>query len=129
MIKINNNKYNNNKIKITYGNYSITKDGERKNGKSPFICFKCNNIYIGIETIYDKILLDEMALNTKKDITEYITDITYEDEKGWISLISYSNHKCILNKISDKLFKIELICNYEDTEEKIEIIINEIINI
>lgn len=128
MIKINCNEYNNNKIKVTYGNYSITKDGKKRKGKSPFISFQCNNIYIGIETIYDKTWLDEIKINTKKDITKYISDITCEDEKGWLSLIIYSNYNCILNKIGDKLFNIELICSYDDTEEKIEILINENIN-
>lgn len=127
MIKINGNEQNNKKSIITYGKYNVTQDGKRKEGISPFISFICDNIYVGIETVYDKSWLKEMSKNNLTDITKYISDIIYEDGKGWLSLIS-GNYIGTLEKIEDKIFNIAINCRFEDCNEVFEICINENIN-
>ena len=124
MIKINRTKYNINDIKVTYGNYSVTQAGQERNGISPIIHFKGDDFFLWVETIYDKDWLSEMNLDTITDISKYISDIAYEDEKGWLSL-SYGNYSCTLNKLENKLFNIELICKCEEAEEIYEIYISE----
>ena len=44
----------------------------------------------------------ELKINDKKDISKYISDITYEDKKGWISLIT-GNYNCFITKTKNKL--------------------------
>lgn len=127
MIVINEKKYNNVTYKVSFGKYSATQDGKKRNGEAPFISFKFNNILLGLETIYDKEWLKELKQNDKKDISKYISDITYEDEKGWISLIT-EQHKCYINRIEKNIFNIELECDAEDFEEII-ISLNEKIEI
>lgn len=128
MIIINDNEYNINNIKVTYGNYSVVQDGKKREGISPIIYFKYDKFDVRVETVYNQKCLNEMQYNTIVDITKYISDISYEDEKGSKSLI-YSNYSCKLNKLENKLFNIELICNYEEKEEKLQIYISENINI
>lgn len=128
MIIINNQSYKNNKGNITFGNYNVTRNRKTKKGVSPFISFKCKNTYIGIETTYDKEQLINMQINNKADITKYISDITYEDEKGWISLIC-NKYNCYLKKIGNHHFIIELDCKAEEGNEIFKISINENITI
>lgn len=128
MISINNKKYNIDTIRILYGNYFARQDGKKREGISPIICFQCDKFYFRIETIYDKEWLNEMNFDTITDISKYISDISYEDEKGWLSL-SYGNYKCMIKKIENKVFNIELICECEEVEEAFEIYLNENINI
>lgn len=128
MIKINGNEYKRNYIKVTYGNYYVIQDGKKREGVSPIIYFKCDKFDVRVETVYNQKWLNEIQFNTIVDITKYISDISYEDEKGSKSLI-YANYSCKLNKLENKSFNIELICNYEEREEKLQIYICENINI
>ena len=79
MIIINNKSFNNALKKVSFGEYNVTQNGKKRNGKAPFISFKFNNILLGLETIYDIKWLEELKINDKKDISKYISDITYED--------------------------------------------------
>jgi len=128
MITINNIKYTIKDIKVTFGNYSVSSNGKKRNGQSPFIQFRSNNnFFIGIETTYDKEWLIELKANDKKNITEFISDITYEDEKGWLSLIT-GTYTCYIKKNNQNEFKLELNCTTELENEKFEIeIIEDII--
>ena len=128
MITINNKIYENNKVKVTFGNYSVVQNGKKRNGKSPFISFECNGLYIGIELTYDEKWLIELKENDKKDITKFVSDIIYEDQKGFISLI-LGKYACYLERINDCEYKIELICETEEGSEIFIININEIITI
>ena len=66
MITINNTKYTVQDIKITFGNYNVSNNGKKRNGQSPFIQFHTNNnIFIGIETTYDKEWLQDLKVNDK----------------------------------------------------------------
>ena len=125
MITINNTKYTTHDIKVTFGNYNVSSKDKKRNGQSPFIQFHTNdNIFIGIETTYDKAWLQELKTNDKKDITEYISDIAYEDENGWISLIT-GKYTCYLEKINHTNFRLELTCMAEECDEHFDISIKE----
>ena len=128
MITINNKNYDNASKKVSFGEYNVTQDGKKRNGSAPFISFKFNNTILGLETIYDKKWFEELKINDKKNISKYISDITYEDEKGWISLIT-GNYKCFINKIDNNKFVVELNCETEECGEYYNISVNEEIEI
>ena len=124
MIIVNGKEYENVSKKVSFSEYSVTQDGKKRKGSAPFISFKFNNIILGIETIYDKKWIEELQQNDKKDVTKYISDITYEDKKGWISLIT-GNYRCYICKVSDNAFSIEFNCEAEECGEHINILIRE----
>lgn len=125
MITINNTKYIVQNIKVTFGNYNVSNKDKRRNGQSPFIQFHTDNdIFIGIETTYDKEWLKELEVNDRKNITEYISDIAYEDENGWLSLIT-GKYTCYLEKINQSKFRIEFKCAAEECDEYFDISIIE----
>ena len=126
MITVNNKSYKNNPVTVTFGDYNISQNGKRRSGRAPFISFKCNNLYIGIELIYDEKWIIELKENNKKDISKFVSDITYEDEKGWISL-NHGKYNCYLEKINNHEYKIELNCCAKEEEEMYIININEVI--
>ncbi|MBR3661220.1 MAG: hypothetical protein IKN63_04925 [Bacilli bacterium] len=128
MIIINDKKFDTPLKKVSFGEYSVTQDGKKRNGSAPFISFKFDNIILGLETIYDKKWLEELNFNEKKEISKYITDITYEDEKEWISLI-FGNYKCFINKIDSNVFVIDLYCDTEECGECYKISLSERVKI
>lgn len=115
MIMINNELYEKIESDVSFDTYSVTQNKIKRKGISPFISFKCNNKYIGIEMTYDKEWLIQMKKGNKENITKYISDIIYEDEKGFTSLI-YENHYCYLEKINDLEYKIQLNCEIKYSE-------------
>ena len=128
MITINNKNYDSASKKVSFGEYSVTRDGKKRNGRAPFISFKFDNIFLGLETTYDKKWLEELKPNDKKDISKYISDIAYEDEEGWISLIT-GNYKCFISKVEDNIFALEFSCEAEECGEYYKILLNEEVDI
>ena len=128
MIIINNKNYDNFIKKISFGEYSVTQDGKKKSGSAFCISFKIDNIHLGIETTYDKKWLEELKINDKKDISKYISDISYEDEKGWNSLIT-GNYNCLINRIKNNIFVLEFTCDTEECGEYYNILLNEEVEI
>lgn len=128
MIIINGKNFDNALKKVSFGVYNITQDGKKRNGSAPFISFKFDNIILGLETIYDKKWLEELKLNDKKDISKYISDITYEDEKGWISLIT-GNYSCFINRAENNKFALEFSCEAEECGGYYKILLSEEIDI
>ena len=128
MIKINNKDYENVLKKVSFGEYSVTQDGKKRNGNAPFISFNFDNAFLGLETIYDKKWLEELKINDKKDISKYISDITYENENGWISLIT-GNYNCIVTKTKNNIFFLEFSCEAEELDEHYKILLNEEVEI
>ena len=57
-----------------------------------------------------------------------MSDIIYEDQKGWISLI-LGKYICYLERINDCEYRIELNCETEEALEMYKININEIIKL
>lgn len=128
MIIINDKKYDNVLKKVSFGEYSVMQDGKKRNGMAPFISFRCDNILLGIETNYDKKWLEKLKTNDKQDISKYVIDIPYEDEKGWVSLI-LGKDKCFITKVKNNVFTIELKCETYECSEHYSIIINEDVEI
>lgn len=119
MIKINNKDYTKYDTKITWGDFYAYSNGKKRTGIAPFIQFNIENkIFIGLEFVYSKEMWEDIKSCVKIDIKQYLTDITYEDEKGWISLIA-EKHNCYITKIEENIFKIDLFV--ESTLENIKI--------
>ena len=55
----------------------------------------------------------ETSINEKVDITRYLTDITYEDNNGWISII-IGNYTCYITRINEKNFILNFHVDYDD---------------
>lgn len=107
MIKINNKKYDNYYTEIAWGTFDINSYDEKRTGNSPFITFNLeNNIFIGLELTFPDKGFKKMKMNIKTNINNYVSDITYEDEKGWTSLIT-KKYDCNITKTSEKNFIIE----------------------
>ena len=128
MIIINGKNFDNALKKVSVGEYYVTQDGKKRNGSAPFISFKFDNVILGLETIYDKKWFEELKINDKKDISKYISDITYEDEKGWVSLIT-GNYNCFVTKTKNNMFSLEFSCEAEEIGEHYKILLNEEVDI
>lgn len=128
MIIINGKNFDNVLKKVSFGEYNVTQDGKKRNGSAPFISFKFDNILLGLETIYDKKWLEKLKINDKKDISKYISDIPYEDEKGWISLET-GDYSCFITKIKKDVFAFEFSCEAEECGEHLKILLNEEVEI
>ena len=128
MIIVNGKNFDNALKKVSFGKYNVTQDGKKRNGSAPFISFKFDNGILGLETIYDKKWFEELKINDKKDISKYISDITYEDEKGWVSLIT-GNYNCFVTKTNNNMFSLELSCEAEEFGEHYKILLNEEVEI
>ena len=125
---INGKNFDNALKKVSFGEYNVTQDGKKRNGSAPFISFKFDNVILGLETIYDKKWFEELKINDKKDISKYISDITYEDEKGWVSLIT-GNYNCFVTKTKNNMFSLEFSCEAEEIGEHYKILLNEEVDI
>jgi len=128
MIIVNGKNFDTPLKKVSFGEYNVTQDGKKRNGSAPFISFKFGNIILGLETIYDKKWLEELKPNDKKDISKYISDIAYEDEEGWISLVT-GNYKCFISKVENNIFTLEFSCDAEECGENYKILLNEEVEI
>ena len=116
MIIINNQKYADYTIDISWGNFSVHSNGKQKEGIAPFITFNIDdNIYIGLEFMVAKEMFVSIKLNTIINIENYLSDIIYEDELGWISLIT-SQYHCQITRIDDKKFNLKLTVNADEVD-------------
>ena len=124
MIVINNKNYKNIVQNITYGKYNVSQNGKKREGFAPFVSFKCDDIYVGLEMTYDIKWIEELKVNTIVDITKFISDITFEDENGWMSLI-LGEYTCLLSKIGNDEIGIDLKCKGEECDTYLDISIKE----
>ncbi len=117
MIKVNDKYYSDYNIKISWGNFEAIILGEKTKGIAPFIKFNIeDNLFIGLETRLSKEMLEKISFNEKINIKKYITDITYEDAKGWISIIT-GKYDCYISRMNENNFKIEFYIESEEIEE------------
>ena len=124
MIKINNKKYSNYSIEVYWGNIEVTVLGKKVKNNSPFIQFNIeDNIFIGIETIIPKEILKSLNIDEEISINQYLTDIIYKDQKGWISVIT-GKYNCWVTRKSNSNFEIKA-----DINQEINISINSIFKI
>ena len=126
MIRYNDKVYNKSLYQISFGEYKVKQNGKERTGKSPRITFMLDDFNLMLEFIYDKEWIRELKINDKKDISKYVTDITYNDSKGWISLI-YGKYQCFLERIDNSNYLLDFYCNTID-EEEFSIVLNEKIN-
>ncbi len=106
MIKINDKEYKNYDIKVHWGNFEAKVCGEKVKGEAPFVKFNIdNNIFIGLEFVFSKDMFINFELNKVIDLNHYISDITYEDEKGWSSIV-IGKYDCNMIKTSEKDFQL-----------------------
>ncbi len=127
MIKLNNNIYHNISYQVSFGEYQVKQNGKKRTGKSPIITFMWDNFNLMLELIYDKEWIRELKINNKKDISKYVTDIIYDDGKGWISL-NYGTYKCFLKRIDNENYLLDFYCNIIEYEEEFNIVLKEKIN-
>jgi len=114
MIKINDQQYDDYEVRIIWQNILHVNYGNKIKGNAPFIEFNIQNkIFVGIETRILKDMLENMSFNEKIDIKKYLSDVTFEDELGWISLIT-NEGKSNLTRVIDNEFRLELIVNSEE---------------
>ena len=63
-------------------------------------------------------MFETLKLETHSNISQYVSDITYEDENGWISIID-GDYNCMITKTSTNKFKINLFANARFDELKL----------
>lgn len=127
MIKLNNKLYSKLSYQVSFGDYQVKQNGKKRSGKAPYITFILDDFKLGLELVYDKKWIKELKINDKKDISKYVTDIIYNDSKGWISLI-YGTYQCFLERIDNEFYLLDFYCNTIDDEEEFSIVLNEKIN-
>lgn len=128
MIKINNIEYNEFETKISWENFLVSFHGHKRTGIAPFITFYVNNTFIGLEFTFSKEMFENTELGIKTNIKEYISDVTFEDEKGWIS-INDEQYECNIIRINEKNFHIIFQIIAHDFDEEFDIFIDDEIEI
>ena len=122
MLKINNIKYTKYDTNIHWKNFERTHNKIKEKGIAPFLKFNIENkILIGLEFVYSKENWQNIPIDTKVNLNKYLIDITYEDNKGWISIIT-GTYNCTTTRISDTEYKLDLLIKEE--YEEINITIN-----
>lgn len=124
MILVNDLEYNKFETKILWGNFFVNYSGKKRCGIAPFITFHFDDIVIGLEFTFSKEMFENTSVGIKTDIKEYISDITFEDKKGWIS-INDGQYDCSLTRINEKNFNIKFHILAYDNDDKYEIVIDE----
>lgn len=127
MIKLNNKTYNKVLYEVCFGKYQVKQNGKKRTGEAPYITFILDDFKLGLELVYDKNWIKELKINNKKNISSYLTDIIYKDNKGWISLI-YGTYKCFLERIDNENYLLDFCCNTIEDEAEFNILLNEKIN-
>lgn len=107
MIKINDKEYIKYNKKITWSNFEHILKDKKIIGIAPFIQFNIDDkVLIGLEFSLSKEMLEKLKINKKININQYISDVTYEDEKGWVSLITWK-YDCVITRINKVQFRLE----------------------
>jgi len=116
MIKINDKEYKTYNTKISWEKFISYKYNQKRTGIAPRILFYVDNINIEIELSFSKDMFEEMEIGNKSNIKEYITDISFTDGKGWITLMD-GKYDFNITKINNKNFLIDFYVNYNYLEE------------
>lgn len=127
MLKINNVEYEKIEKFIDFDSFEAVVDGRKRKGKALYITLKSSIFKLGIETLFDYEWIIELKLNEEKDISKYIIGISYEDENGWMYLSDKCN--CVINRIHKDSFGFNLIGNFEECGEVLNIEYDDILKI
>lgn len=112
MLKINDVEYKNIERFIDFNPYEGKVDGKKRKGKALHITCKTNNFKLSIETLYDLEWIKELKIQDEKDISKYISGLSYEDENDWYYLTNKCH--CTLCRINTNSFRICLDGLFED---------------
>lgn len=133
MIKINNVEFIIEKVKISYGKFSVSIHGFRKQGISPYISFYINDNFgnknvLSVETTYPTEYFKTLKLNKEVDFSRFISDIIYTKNGVWDSLIT-GKYTSRLIKLDKNKCKIILQCYYENLDYIFDLNLEEIIEL
>lgn len=128
MIKINNLNYDEYETEISWDKFVVGTYGKIRTGIAPFITYNTKDASIGLELTFSKEMFENAKNGEKIDIKRYISDITFEDEKGWISIYD-GEFECSVTRIDKKRFNINLHTNAYDLDEKFNIFIDDDVDI
>lgn len=122
LITVNDKKYDKWEMRIIWGDFIIHSQGRVRTGIAPFIEFKLDDNYLGVEFTFSKDMFNNLKIGEKTNIKKYISDITYEDENGWIT-INDGDYDCDIKRIDETNFHIDfhVLGNFEDDEYDITI--------
>lgn len=123
MIEINKVRYNNYDIKITWGEFNTSNNGQKRHGIAPYITFHTNDVIkiIGLEFTFSKSMFLDTKIDKKTNVKEYISISFYnEDDKEWDTPI-IEKYNCFITRIDEKIFNLDFYMQNKD----LEITINE----
>ncbi|MBQ8132686.1 MAG: hypothetical protein IJ193_09360 [Bacilli bacterium] len=124
MIKINKKEENIIEKEISFGNFEVNDGKSIRKGISPILSFVTDQSKtIEIETTLSSEILEKVNNHALTNINKYITDINYEDQNGWLSLMT-GEYKVDLVKDNETC---RLLLFVEDKAEQIKIELDEII--
>lgn len=104
---------------IDFDLFEGTIDGKKRKCNVLYVTCVTDNFKISIETAYNIEWVRKLKINDKKDISKYIMGLPYEDDKGWMYLGDECN--CILTRINNNSYEIELNGTFEECNEKFNI--------
>lgn len=133
MIKINNVEFIIEEVKISYGKFSVSSQGCKRQGISPYISFYINDNFgnkniLSIETTYSTDYFKILKVNEEIDCSKYISDIIYTENGIWDSLIT-GKYTSELIKLDKNKYKIILQCYYKDLDYIIDLNLEETIEL
>ena len=107
MVIVNNKEYTNYDIVTSWNDFSFNFNGHKKIGIAPFITFNIENISIWLELTFEDVMFKQLKLNNKVNIKDFIIDILYCNDRGWIS-ISNNNFSSFITSINEDNFRLEI---------------------
>lgn len=119
MIIINDKEYTNYDIDISFQDFWHKINGKDTFGIAPFLNFSLTDSSIGLEFCVSNEKLLESKINIKTNIKKYLSDITYEDRKGWISLVD-ETYDCYLERINEKVFNLDFFVKSDELNIEIK---------
>ena len=124
MITLNNKKYKDYIVEIEWGKFASNISGIKEEGTAPIIRFIINNKMIELEFVYSINKFKALEINKKIDLYKYLVSVNYEDDTGWMPI--YDDDLSIyITRINQEYFNIDFKINYDDSDELINIKIND----
>lgn len=124
MITLNNKKYKDYIVEIEWGKFASNISGIKEEGTAPIIRFIINNKMIELEFVYSIDKFKALEINKKIDLYKYLVGVSYTDDNGWMPI--YDDDLSIyITRINQEYFNIDFKINYDDSDELINIKIND----
>ncbi len=81
---------------------------------------------IGLEFSFSKEMFENLENGVETSIDRYVTDITFEDESGWLSIYN-GKHRCTVKRIAENEFKLCLEIRAKDLDDEFNITIEHMV--